>query len=1153
MDKSWMRKKKFSVDYIEGVRSFISFVEEHIGHDNDIYCPCKSCLNVYKEPIQGVFAHLMINGIDHGYTTWVYHGESSNSNMDNTSDIGVDNPMEGYEDFDEELFDLLDEHQNFIYSEATNGGNFTNKGYEEYADMLGTTQEELYPNCTKYSKFSFIVKMLHLKVYNKWSNKSFDMLLKLLQDVLPEDNLVPKSFYEAKSMLRSLGLGYIPIHACRYDCALYWKENEFLEACPVCSTSRWKIDDGKGKKIPWKLLRYFPLKPRLRRLYMSSKTAAEMRWHKDKCNDDDGWLRHPADSKEWKDFDLQFPSFAEDARNIRLGLASDGFNPFGNMSNSYSMWPVVLTPYNLPPWMCMKEPYLFLTLLIPGPTAPGKDIDIYMQPLIDELKELWSDGIQTFDTHSKSNFQLHAAVLWTINDFPAYGNLSGWSTKGYLACPVCNKDGLGQKLKSKIGYLGHRRFLPIRHRWRKDKKFNGKRELRGPPSFLLGDDVMEQLRHVTERLPGKHPKIVNKRKRPSDDLNWVKQSIFFTLPYWEKLKLRHNLDVMHIEKNICDNVVGTLLNMPGKTKDTVKARQDLQEMNIRDELHLQGRSDGKYEMPIACYTMTKEERRDFCQFLREVKFPDGYASNISRCANVSEGKLTGLKSHDCHVLLQRLLPVGVRGSMDERVSSVLAELGDFFHRLCCKTLREEAVSALEADIITILCKLEMIYPPAFFDVMVHLAVHLPHELKIGGPVQYRWMYPIERYLNTLKGFVRNRAHPEGSIAEAYLVDECLTFCSMYLDGIETQFNALERNFDIEVDGKLSVFSSKLRPLGHGKPVTMSVEDLDMVHWYVLSNCEEVLPYLEEHLDSIDGVDPTRKQEIHRTQFSSWFKKRITNALCSNRDDEKMLALHALSCRPSNGVVKYTGCIINGVRFHTRERESRLKTQNSGIVVEGNHLDEVIDFYGVLVDIVRLDYVRDKQVILFKCEWFDVDRRKSRIMKDGAITSIKVDRLWYSSDPYILATQAKQIFYINDPKLGSNWRVVQRLNHRHIFSGDIESVDILDDDDIVNDDVAYQDDELTDEASTVVNADGDVERSLHRAGVVAEVIDQVVVEGNKRDELDQGVEEDQDSDNSSDDAVQFAVLHQGVEEEQYSNQSNEEAEMDSVSHSSKDGD
>ena len=96
-------------------------------------------------------------------------------------------------------------------------------------------------------------------------------------------------------------------------------------------------------------------------------------------------MRHLVDSLAWKNFDKVYPSFAQEPRNVKLSLASDGFNPFGNMSISYSMWPVVLIPYNLPPWMCMKQTFFMLSLLIPGPTAPGNDIDIYLQPLIDEL------------------------------------------------------------------------------------------------------------------------------------------------------------------------------------------------------------------------------------------------------------------------------------------------------------------------------------------------------------------------------------------------------------------------------------------------------------------------------------------------------------------------------------------------------------------------------------------------------------------------------------------------------------------------------------------------------------------------------------------------------------------------------------------------
>ena len=143
-----------------------------------------------------------------------------------------------------------------------------------------------------------------------------------------------------------------------------------------------------------------------------------MRWHKDKRCETEGILRHPADDEGWKHFD-EHPCFALDTQNVRLTLSSDGFNPFGNMSTSYSMWPIILIPYNLPLWKCMKAPFNFLSLFIPGLRSPGKEIDIYLQPLIDELNELWVDGIQTYDSFIASFFQFCVAQLWTINDFPA--------------------------------------------------------------------------------------------------------------------------------------------------------------------------------------------------------------------------------------------------------------------------------------------------------------------------------------------------------------------------------------------------------------------------------------------------------------------------------------------------------------------------------------------------------------------------------------------------------------------------------------------------------------------------------------------------------------------------------------------------------------
>jgi len=84
----------------------------------------------------------------------------------------------------------------------------------------------------------------------------------------------------------------------------------------------------------------------------------------------------------------------------------------------------------------MKQPFIILSLLISEKYTPDNDIDVYLEPLIDELKVLWIDGVRTYDAYSKQNFTMSAAILWTINDFPAYESLFGWTTKGKFTCPI---------------------------------------------------------------------------------------------------------------------------------------------------------------------------------------------------------------------------------------------------------------------------------------------------------------------------------------------------------------------------------------------------------------------------------------------------------------------------------------------------------------------------------------------------------------------------------------------------------------------------------------------------------------------------------------------------------------------------------------------
>ena len=134
------------------------------------------------------------------------------------------------------------------------------------------------------------------------------------------------------------------------------------------------------------------------------------------------------------------------------------------MSLSYSMWPVVLKNYSQPPWLCMKPKYLMLTLLIPSPQSPSKDMDVFLQPLIDELNELWVNGLKTHDAASDNSvFRMWDVLLWTVNDFPARSGLSGWSGQGYRTCPTCNEDIPSMRVIKKITYFGHRCFLATNH------------------------------------------------------------------------------------------------------------------------------------------------------------------------------------------------------------------------------------------------------------------------------------------------------------------------------------------------------------------------------------------------------------------------------------------------------------------------------------------------------------------------------------------------------------------------------------------------------------------------------------------------------------------------------------------------------------------
>ena len=190
------------------------------------------------------------------------------------------------------------------------------------------------------------------------------------------------------------------------------------------------------------------------------------------------------------------------------------------------------------------------------------------------------------------------------------------------------------------------------------------------------------------------------------------------------------------------------MSVKGKSKDDINSRKDLEMHCKRRKLNLQVTDDGvggrREVMPTAPYVLSKEQRKVLCEWICGLKFPDGYASNLSRCVDRTNWWLHNLKSHDCHVFMERLLPIATRELLPSSVWKVLTELSQFFRDLCLKKVHMNDVIQLESSIAEIRCTVERIFSPSFFNVMKHLPIHFPYELRVGGLLQFRRMYSYER-------------------------------------------------------------------------------------------------------------------------------------------------------------------------------------------------------------------------------------------------------------------------------------------------------------------------------------------------------------------------------------------------------------------------
>jgi len=346
------------------------------------------------------------------------------------------------------------------------------------------------------------------------------------------------------------------------------------------------------------------------------------------------------------------------------------------------------------------------------------------------------------------------------------------------------------------------------------------------------------------------------------------------------------------------------------------------------------------------HNVNKREFFFFCHSLKNLKVPQGYSSNIKSLVLVNDLKLVGLKSHDCHVLIQQL------------------------HH--------------------------------FFDIMIHLIVHLVREIRLCGPVFLHWMYPIERYMKVLKGYTKNQYRPAASIVERYVVKEAIEFCSGYIQ-TTTPVGVPQSRHDCTREGK---------GMRGFNVVTMDRQQLSQAHLYVLNNTSEVILYIDAHKQHVIDTHPKmsmmRLLQEHNRTFLNWFTKTIFT------DDSTSKTLRLLVVGPNLNVPTWKEYDINNYSFYTKSHDDKSSVQNSGVSVHGhsdpfssawnnNPIQVSMPYFGVIKDIWKLDY-GEFRVLVFKCQWFNgnIGVRQDKI---GFIL-VDLQKVGYKDDPFIMVAQAK---------------------------------------------------------------------------------------------------------------------------------------------------
>nr|ABG66029.1 transposon protein, putative, CACTA, En/Spm sub-class [Oryza sativa Japonica Group] len=320
----------------------------------------------------------------------------------------------------------------------------------------------------------------------------------------------------------------------------------------------------------------------------------------------------------------------------------------------------------------------------------------------------------------------------------------------------------------------------------------------------------------------------------------------------------------------------------------------------------------------------------------------------------------------------KLLPIIIRGILPDNVRATITKLCAFMNAISQKVIDPDRLEALQNDVVQCLVTFELIFPPSFFNIMTYLLCHLVKEIGILGPVYLHNMFPFERYMGVLKKYVCNRARPEASIAKGYETKEVIEFWVEFIEVLRP-IGVPESRHEGRLRGK-----GTLR-----RKAIMTVDNnlFRKAHFMILQQSSLVAPYIEEHLALV------RARNIGKSD--AW----ITRG-------------------PSGSIATFQGYEINGYTFYTRAQDMKSTSQNSVVRIDAmGHDGTTSTYYGAIEDIWELDYGPLK-VPLFRCQWVRLTGGGVTI-DDSGMTTVDLNKVGYSDEPFVLANDVTQVFYIKD--------------------------------------------------------------------------------------------------------------------------------------------